>query len=114
MTIAPRLPLGDVDETREAALARYLHLTKEVMPQLARAGGTGWPVVNDHCFQRIVLDCICQGVWYDHIARPAYQNMTVAQAKQAVALCEDIIAGLANLSDLNRQSLRFRGKLRGP
>lgn len=80
---------------------------------MARAGDTSWPVVNDHCFQRIVLDAVCDGVWYDHILRPAYRHMTVEQATKAVALCESIVSGQADLSELNRKSLRYRGKLRG-
>ncbi|MEM6588843.1 MAG: hypothetical protein AAF641_10375 [Pseudomonadota bacterium] len=107
-----RLPLGDVDEAREDAVARYLHLTKEVMPAIAREAGRRWPVVNDHCFQRIVLDAISGGVWYDHIARPAYQNMTKDEARRAAKLCEDIIAGDADIAALNQQSLMFRGKLK--
>ena len=93
-------------------VARYLQLTREEMPRLARDGGRGWPVVNDHCFQRIVLDAVCGGVWYDYLARPAYKHLTEVQAQAAVALCEDIIAGRADLAALNRQSLRWRGKLR--
>ena len=92
-------------------VARYLHLTREEMPRLARQGGRGWPVVNDHCFQRIVLDAICGGVWYDHLGRPAYKHLTKDQARAAVALCEDIIAGRADLTALNHQSLKWRGKL---
>lgn len=106
----PRLQLEDFDMGHEDAVARYLHLTKEVMPKMARESGTGWPVVNDHCFQRIVLDAVSGGVWYDHIARPAYRNMSRAQALRAVALCEKIIDGSADLVVLNRQSLVYRGK----
>lgn len=90
----------------------YLHLTRTVLPDMARAPETDWPVVNDHCFQRIVLDAICGGVWYDHIARPAYKHLTTAQAQQAVDLCKAIIAGQADLHALNHQSLHWRGKLR--
>lgn len=90
---------------------RYQHLTKTILPELARAKQTEWPVRNDHCFQRIVLDAICEGVWYDHIARPAYKHLSDPQALRAVQLCEDIIAGRADLADMNRQSLAWRGKL---
>jgi hypothetical protein len=69
-------------------------------------------VRNDHCFQRIVLDAICGGTWYDHIARPAYKHLTRYQALQAVTLCDAIISGDADLTQLNRQSLTWRGKLR--
>ncbi|MEW9921084.1 hypothetical protein AB2B41_15835 [Marimonas sp. MJW-29] len=81
---------------------RYLTLTREVMPQMARAGTHRWPVRDDHCFQRIVLDAISGGVWYDHIARPAYKHLTPEQAARAVALCEAIIEGEADLDALNR------------
>ncbi|KIC48790.1 hypothetical protein [Tateyamaria sp. ANG-S1] len=91
---------------------RYLTLTREVLPQMAADQGRTWPVRNDHCFQRIVLDNICGGVWYDHIDRPAYKHLTPAKAQAAVALCNDIISGRADLHALNRQSLAWRGKLR--
>ncbi|MEM6578390.1 MAG: hypothetical protein AAF678_07850 [Pseudomonadota bacterium] len=91
-------------------VARYLELTREALPEKARDPGLRWPVVNDHCFQRIVLDAVCGGVWYNSIERPAYRHLSEAQARQAVALCEDILAGRADLWDLNNQSLAWRGK----
>lgn len=94
----------------DALVQAYLHLTRVVLPQMARRPGVNWPVVNDHCFQRIVLDAISGGVWYDHIARPAYKHLTPRQAAGAVALCKAIIAGEADLHRLNRQSLKWRGK----
>ena len=90
----------------------YLHLTKEVLPSLAQSGGQDWPVRLDHCFQRIVLDTICGGVWYAHLDRPAYKNLTHEQAQRAVDLCSEIAAGRANLQQLNNQSLIWRGKSR--
>ena len=93
------------------AVTEYLRLTREVMPSMARA--RQWPVSADHCFQRIVLDAVTGGVWYDHIPRPAYRNMSPTQAEAALALCHAIIDGSADLSKLNRQSLAFRGKLAG-
>ena len=91
------------------AVERYLDLTRRVMPALAREGQRNWPVVNDHCFQRIVLDTICGGVWHEHIERPAYRHLTEGQAARAVLLCEAIIDGVEDLSELNRASLRWRG-----
>lgn len=96
---------------RDADIARYLHLTKTVLPDMARQPGPRWAVCEDHCFQRIVLDMVAGGVWYDHIARPAYRHLTAAQARQAVALCEAIRAGTVDLHRLNRQSLAWRDKL---
>ena len=92
-------------------VSRYMVLTKETMPHLARTSHRHWPVRNDHCFQRIVLDAVCEGVWYDHLLRPAYKNLTHDQAANAVDLCNDIISGDTDLITLNRQSLKWRGKL---
>lgn len=89
---------------------QYLIMTREVMPKMARETTNKWPVKNDHCFQRIVLDSVCQGVWYESIDRPAYKHLNYAQAKLAVKLCDEIIAGEVDLSQLNTQSLTWRGK----
>ena len=45
------------EETRDL-IDTYLHLTKKVLPQLARGDEQNWPIREDHCFQRIVLDII--------------------------------------------------------
>ncbi|MBB3691516.1 GCN5-related N-acetyltransferase [Sphingomonas sp. BK580] len=96
--------------TRDERERRWLALTREVMPGLARA--RDWPVRADHCFQRILLDHACGGRWYDAIAgRPAYRHATDEQLDAAVALGEAVIAGQADLAALNGQSLAWRGKL---
>ena len=88
----------------------YLHLTREILPSLARSSRQDWPVREDHCFQRIVLDTICGGVWYEHLVRPAYKNLTHDEAQLAVDLCVEIAEGHADLRQLNNQSLIWRGK----
>lgn len=92
------------------AVDRYLYLTRITLPERARSADVDWPVVNDHCFQRIILDAVAGDVWYDHIAKPAYRHLTEHQARQAAALAEDILSGTADLHALNRQSLFWRGK----
>ena len=94
-------------------IKRYIKLTKEVMPKMASDLELQWPIQNDHCFQRIVLDSICNGCWYDYLDRPAYKNLSEDQALNAVKLCEDIISGNADLHALNHQSLIWRGKRLG-
>lgn len=91
-------------------VSRYLVLTKEIMPHLARRSDPHWSVCNDHCFQRIVLDNLCGGVWYDWLPRPAYKNLTHDLAAKAVDLCNKIILGDIDLVVLNDQSLKWRGK----
>ena len=90
----------------------YLHLTKQVLPALAQSDGQDWPVREDHCFQRIILDTICGGAWYAHLNRPAYKNLTHDQAQRAVDLCREIAKGHADLQKLKNQSLIWRGKSR--
>lgn len=99
------------EDTKSLLVQQYLHLTRIVMPELALTMQKKWPVRYDHCFQRIVLDAICGGIWYDHIARPAYKHLSLQQAKTAVQLCDDIISDKVDIVDLNRQSLSWRGKL---
>ncbi len=77
---------------------------------MARSDQTNWPVREDHCFQRIVLDTICGGVWYEHLRRPAYKHLTEGQAQRAVALCKAIIDNEVDLRQLNNQSLIWRKK----
>ena len=101
-------------EEKDTLIATYMHLTKEVLPSLARSDQTNWPVSEDHCFQRIILDQICGGVWYEHLGRPAYKHLTNDQAQHAVELCKDIIEGRADLKQLNQQSLIWRGKRQAP
>lgn len=60
-------------------VSRYMILTKEIMPQMVRNREVKWPVQNDHCFQRIVLDAICNGHWHKYLARPAYKHLTTVR-----------------------------------
>ncbi|SEL33970.1 hypothetical protein SAMN05216382_1830 [Sphingomonas palmae] len=96
--------------TRDALEQRWLVLTRETMPALA--GPRGWPVRNDHCFQRILLDAAVGGVWYDAIPkRPAYAHADTALLTRAIELGNAVIDGRADLFALNRQSLAWRGKM---
>ena len=88
----------------------YMYLSKEVLPTMARSCQRNWPVSADHCFQRIVLDHVCGGVWHEYLDRPAYKNLTKDQVQRAVRLCEGIVVGDIDLWKLNRQSLIRRDK----
>ncbi|WP_108783205.1 GCN5-related N-acetyltransferase [Pontivivens insulae] len=94
---------------REMLEQRWLQLTREVLPEVARA--RGWPVHLDHCFQRVLLDHACGGVWYDTIAqRPAYAHAPEAILRAAVETGEAALRGEADLPAMNRASLSWRGK----
>lgn len=95
------------EEAARAALeARWLDLTRRDLPAARRPG---WPVRFDHCFQRILLDAACGGVWYDAIPRrPAYRHAPGPILRRAVALGEEVLAGAADLGALNARSLAWR------
>ena len=96
----------DADD-RSIAEARWLKLTRETLPAVARA--RRWPVETDHCFQRIFLDNASGGVWYDRIpGRPAYAHADRGVLDRAVALAEAALAGEKELDLLNRRSLAWR------
>jgi hypothetical protein len=98
----PKLP------ERLALEARWLEMTRVTLPALAVA--RGWPVSDDHCFQRILLDNACGRCWYEVIAeRPAYANAPDDVLAGAVALGEAAFAG-ADLDRLNANSLQWRGR----
>ena len=92
--------------------ARWLTLTKEQLPTRARA--ERWPLREDHCFQRVLLDAVCGGRWYDHVAaRPAYRHLDPERLGRAVALAErlaDDPDAVTLLRELDAQSLAWRGK----
>ena len=97
------------DAARTNLVDRWFELTRTKMPRLA--GDRGWPVRFDHCFQRILLDHAAGGPWRDSIGTPAWRNASDRQLRDAVELGERVVAGSADLTALNRQSLRWRGKL---
>ena len=103
-----------IDAEKDNLIATYMHLTKDVLPLMARSDRTNWPVSEDHCFQRIVLDNVCGGVWYEHLDRPAYKHLTKDQAQRAVELCQGIIEGREDLRQMNKKSLIWRGKRKCP
>ena len=88
---------------------RWFELTRKQMPDLAAVHG--WPVRFDHCFQRILLDNTVGARWRDVIDAPAYRNASDAVLERAIALAEAVIAGEADLAQLNDHSLALRGKL---
>ena len=99
-------------EVKDTLIATYMNLTKEILPSWVRNDQTNWPVSEDCCFQRIILDQICGGVWYKYLGRPAYKHLTKDQAQLAVKLCRGIIEGREDLRQMNQQSLIWRDKHR--
>lgn len=102
---------ADIDSLRD----RWTHLYASHLPALAKARDPAqnhWPVHLDHCFARIILDNAV-GIdkpWTQAIKSPAVRNMNVEQLHDALALGEKVASGEADLVELDRVSLRLRGK----
>ena len=95
-----------MERDRGELVARWLHLTREVLP--AMAGAHGWPIRADHCFMRVFLDHAMGERWDTSIQRPAIRHMQAADLARATALAESVVAAPALLPGLNAQSLAWR------
>lgn len=101
--------------TPETPLQRqWLELTRDALP--VRARSEGWPLRSDHCSQRVLLDAVCEGRWYDHVeGRPAYRHLGPVRLAAAVSLAERLATApdaARLLSELDDRSLAWRGKRR--
>ncbi|NNC52606.1 MAG: GCN5-related N-acetyltransferase [Erythrobacter sp.] len=94
--------------SRENLVDQWFDLTRERMPGLAEQ--RDWPVRFDHCFMRILLDNALGVKWNEEIPAPAYRNAPSEVLERAIALGEAAISGDEDLSELNRNSLGWRGK----
>lgn len=110
--IPQNLSLFEADNALEQLRQQYIWLTTIVLPQLATQ--RNFPVNQDHCFQRIILDNLLGCCWYDVLDRnqgPAYRQLSEGQLREAIALAHSVV----QLSDdylhqLNHSSLAWRGK----
>ncbi|WPH02074.1 Hypothetical protein R9X50_00492900 [Acrodontium crateriforme] len=98
-----------------ALQAHWKHLYQDVLPTASKLKDPvqkSWPVVNDHCFARIVLDNAVgkDKPWHEVLDAPAYKNMTREQLESAVDLAERIATGEVEIGLLNERSLKMRGK----
>ena len=95
------------DQRREDLEKQWLRLTRQSLP--SAASNRSWPISADHCFQRVLLDNACGGVWYDAIdGRPAYRHASEQQLRKAISLARAVLTGTLDLETLNRKSLCWR------
>ena len=107
-----RLDLPELPGTeRERLAARWLHLTRAVLPGMA--GAQRWPIRFDHCFMRVCLDNALGRPWHEVVRRPAVRHLSAEQLQEAVAVAERIAADPDSLPGLNTASLAWRRAARG-
>lgn len=97
---------NDDDDTRRA---EWRTLVGRTLPEAAKQH-TDWPVRDDHCFARILLDNAVGQPWREVIYPPAWRNMPLSLLERAICLGNDVLSGDADLWALNNASLRMRGK----
>lgn len=93
--------------------AEYNRKVSEELPEQAR-NGDGWPIHLDHCFGRVVLDNLFGDEWYGHVDdRPAYKHLSQRELREAIEIADRMAnEGKPAVEELNRNSLRWRDKLR--
>lgn len=79
-------------------------------PAAARAGN--FPIVHNHCFLRVVYDEVLQDKWQNVLktSKPAIHQLSLEQLDKAIKTGQAMIADRELTVQLNRQSLRYRGK----
>ena len=95
------------DEADETAglRQRYQTLVNDTLPATYTQ-----PIRFNHCFGRVVLDWLFGDVWYGHVERPAYRNLTADQLRGCIGRMERWLADHDTLVSDNAASLRLRGK----
>ncbi|OYR54847.1 hypothetical protein DJ71_27135 [Halorubrum sp. E3] len=96
---------ADLSALRE----RYRRVVETELPQEARSQGS-WPIEDDHCFARVVLDNLYQDRWDAHIEkRPAYKQLSPSELRDAIRIAEQLLeTGAPLVDELNQRSLEWR------
>ncbi|PQE05193.1 hypothetical protein CJF30_00010160 [Rutstroemia sp. NJR-2017a BBW] len=108
--------IAQKDKNMEILRDSWKEMYQTLLPTAARSKNPAqpkWPVYNDHCFARIILDNVVgkNTPWTQKIKSPAYMNMSQEQLEQSTALGWKILDGVADLVQLDESSLAVRGKL---
>ena len=96
---------ADISTLRE----EYLQKVTEELPAKAQTND-GWPITDDHCFARVVLDTLFEDEWSHHINRsPAYKQLSEDQLRAAITIADRMLTeGRPAVEELNERSLRWR------
>lgn len=96
---------ADLTDLRE----RYHCLVHERLPAAAQAGEQ-WPIHDDHCFPRVVLNTLFEDEWSDHVeGRPAHEHLSPAALEATIDIAERMLAaGRPLIQEHNDDSLRWR------
>ncbi len=88
----------------------YLFLTNDLLPGLSKEND--WPIHENHCFQRVLLDHLFQDCWYQHVPKgptPAYRQLNLTQLGHLLRSTHQMCwMSRAEVTRQNNQSLQWR------
>ena len=94
---------------------QYLDWTNVLLPAIAVK--RGFPVVKNHCFQRIALDNLFGGCWYDFLSKgtiPAYRQLSLEQLQAAIIIAQSLESSpIEHIQEMNAKSLQWRSEYHG-
>lgn len=85
---------------------KWRHLIGERLPRVAQE--RNWPITDDHCFARILLDVTLDRPWRDVVKPPAWRHTPICELEKAISLGEALFDKTQNIDDLNKKSLSLR------
>ena len=99
-------------DTKEELKTELLRIAREEFPAAARAGK--YPIRFDHCLLRVVYDHLYGAQWQTVLKKgPAIHQLSEEELKRAIEIARQVTADREVCDRLNRQSLAYRGKLKG-
>jgi len=103
----------DVQPTKSVKAIRsdFMMVTSEWLPRIAFE--CEWPIVFDHCFQRVCYDMAFGDEWTGHVdGSPAYKHIDTWRLVRALRQAESMLyRGEPQVRWLNARSLHYRGEL---
>lgn len=84
----------------------YMKFINHCLPEAAKKNN--WPISENHCFGRVILDFMYQDAWYKHLSSPGYKHLS---EYQLIVACERMQQWLNNPQLLikdNQKSLIYR------
>lgn len=101
-----------MENNKDKLLTEYQLLAKKVLPRLADS--LGFPIKEDHCFYRVVLDWLVQDKWDRVLDKPAYKQLTEEQLEKCIDRMYIWIECPSILRRDNKNSLSYRKRIVGP
>lgn len=94
------------DPNEHKVRQKWRHLVGERLPRAALE--RDWPITNDHCFARILLDVTLNRPWREAVRPPAWRHTPICKLAKAISLGEALLHNTQSVDDLNKRSLSLR------